>query len=64
VMYAGSSARPSRIRSLGAIKMIVAEQSMRARTHCISRFRSLIKTSLIISDVSRLDMVHKYLLHM
>jgi hypothetical protein len=29
---------PSRLSSLGGIKMLVAPQSIRARTHCISPF--------------------------
>jgi len=64
VRYAESSARPSRFRGLGAITMLVAPQSMRARTRCISPLPSLIKTSWTIWDVSGLDVPHKYSLDM
>jgi len=64
VTYAGSSARPSRFCSFGAIKMIVAPQSMRARTCWISPLPSDIKTTWIIWDVSGLNVPHQYWLDM
>ena len=64
VTYAGSATRPSHNRSLGAIKMLVAPQSIRARTCYISSLPSLIKTLGIIWDGSGLDVPHKYWLDM
>ena len=60
----GSSSRPSHFRSLGALKMLVAPHSMRARTCCISSLPSLIKTSWLLWNVSSLDVPHKYCLDM
>ena len=61
---AGSSARPSCICSLGAIKMVVTLQLMRAHMQCMSPLPTLLQTSWIIWDVSSLDVPHKYWLDM
>jgi len=60
VMYVGWCARPSCVRTLGAIKMLVALLLMRARTCCISPLPSNLEFSWIIWDVSGLDLPHTF----
>jgi len=64
VTYAGSSATLIHFCSLGAIKMLVVLQSMRACTHCNSPPPSLIKISYIIWDGTGLAMPQKSWLDM
>jgi len=49
-MYAGSDGSPSCRSSLGALKMLVAPQSIRARLHCFSPCTSRTYSSWTVSD--------------
>ena len=60
VTYAGSSSKPSRFWGLVAVDMVVVPQTMRARPRYIYSHPSLINSMWILSDVSGLDMAHKY----
>jgi len=62
--YAGSSARPSCVGSLGALMMLITTRSMRAHMSWISPHPFQIKTLFMIWNVSGLDMMHMYWLDM